>query len=158
MSKAGFGQLICIILLIAFIGFSFFGEGDTVKTADEISAAVTAQVSTEGLSQFDEERLFSQLGLNGEDFDSFSYYASADVMDVREILIIRAKENTDLSAVTELIGEKAEEKYNTYKDYDPVASALLEKRIIQISRGAIIYIVHDDAPAALEAFLRCVEE
>ena len=53
---------------------------------------------------------------------------------------------------------KAEEKYNTYKDYDPVASALLEKRVIEADRGAIIYIVHDDAAAGLEAFLKCVEE
>ncbi len=158
MSKAGLGQLICIILLVAFIGVSFFGERDTVKTAEEIAAEVTAQVSTEDLTQFDEERLSSQFGLDSKDFDSFVYYGSEDVMDVREILIIKGGENADLESVTELIGNKAEEKYNTYKDYDPVASSLLEKRVIQISRGAIIYIVHDDAAAGLEAFLKCVEE
>ncbi len=158
MSKAGFGQLVCIILLILFIGVSFFGEGDTVKTADEIAAEVMKQISTEGLEQFDDERLVSRLGLDGEEFDSFVYYGSADVMDVREILIIKGKENANLDAVTELIGKKAEEKYNTYKDYDPVASALLEKRVIQVSKGAIIYIVHDDAAEGVSAFVKCVEE
>lgn len=158
MSKAGFGQLVCIILLIIFIGVSFFGESDTVKTADEIAAEVMTQISTEGLEQFDGERLLSRLGLDGEEFDSFVYYGSADVMDVREILIIKGKENANLDAVTELIGKKAEEKYNTYKDYDPVASALLEKRVIQVSKGAIIYIVHDDAAEGVNAFVKCVEE
>lgn len=158
MSKAGLGQLICIILLAAFIGFSFSGQEDTAKTAEEIAAEVTAQVSTDGLESFDESRLFSQLGLKAEELGSFVYYGSEDIMDVREILIIRAKEGTDLDGAAELIGEKAEEKYNTYKDYDPVASALLEKRVIQVSRGAIIYIVHDEAPKGLEAFLKCVEE
>lgn len=158
MSKSGYVQLICIILLIAFIGFSFFGEQDTAKTADEIAAEVTAQVSTDGLQKFDGERLLSQLGIMGEDFDSFVYYGSEDIMDVREILILKGRENTDLKSVTKLIGKKAEEKYNTYKDYDPVASALLEKRVIQVSRGAIIYIVHDEASAGLDAFLKCVEE
>ncbi len=158
MSKSGFGQLVCIILLAAFIGISFFGKEDTAKAAGEIAQAVTAQISTEGLEQFDEAKLLSQLGLDSEAFDSFAYYGSEDVMDVREILVIRGKENSDLAPTAEALAVKAEEKYNTYKDYDPVASALLEKRVIQVSRGAIIYIVHDDAPAGLEAFLRCVEE
>jgi hypothetical protein len=158
MSKAGTGQLICVILLAVFIGVSFFGKTDTLKTAEEIAEAVTADVSTEGLQLFDGERLSSQLGLDGEKFGSFVYYGSEDIMDVREILIIRGAEDSDLEAAAELIGKKAEEKYNTYKDYDPVASALLEKRVIEVRRGAIIYIVHDSAAAGLEAFLKCVEE
>ncbi len=158
MSKAGAGQLICVFLLVLFIGVSFFRKEDTVKTAEEIAEAVTAQLSTEGLQQFDGERLSSQLGLDSEQFESFVYYGSEDIMDVREILIIRGKEESDLDSVAGLIGKKAEEKYNTYKDYDPVASALLEKRVIEVRRGAIIYIVHDDASAGLEAFLKCVEE
>ena len=158
MSKAGFCQVVCVFLLALFISVSFFGKEDTVKTADEIAGAVTAQISTEGLQKFDGERLSSLFGLDSEQFASFVYYGSEDVMDVREILVIRGKEASDLDSVAELIGKKAEEKYNTYKDYDPVASALLEKRVIEADRGAIIYIVHDDAAAGLEAFLKCVEE
>lgn len=157
MSKAGVGQLICVILLAVFIGFSFLGKEDTAKSAEEIGDSVMSQVSTEGLQSFDGERLFSQLGLNSDEFESFVYYGSEDIMDVREILIIVVGENTDPDAVTDLISKKAEEKYSTYKDYDPVASALLEKRVIEADRGAIIYIVHDDAAAGREAFLKCVE-
>ncbi len=158
MSKAGAGQLICVILLAVFIGVSFFGKGDTVKTADEIAEAVTAEISTEGLQQFGAERLSSQLGLDGTQFESFVYYGSEDIMDVREILIIRAAEKSALDSAAELISKKAQEKYDTYKDYDPVASALLEKRVLENRKGAIIYIVHDDASKGLEAFLKCVEE
>ncbi len=158
MSKAGFGQLICVLVLIAFIGFSFFGKKDTLKTADEIGVEVTEKISMDGLEKFSNERLSSQFGFDGAGFDSFFYYGSEDVMDVREILIIRDSEKSELEATAEIIEKKAEEKYSTYKDYDPVASSLLEKRVIEISRGAIIYIVHDDAAAGFEAFLKCVEE
>ncbi|MBE6775622.1 MAG: DUF4358 domain-containing protein [Ruminococcaceae bacterium] len=158
MSKAGLCQLVCIILLAAFIGFSFFGEENTVKTADEIAAEVTEGMNLDGLERFDSERLLSQLGVSGENFESFVYYGSEDIMDVREILVIKAGEDCDTDSVTSLLVKKAEEKYNTYKDYDPVASALLEKRVIQVSKGAIIYMVHDDASVGLDAFLRCVEE
>lgn len=158
MSKSGLGQLICVILLVTFIGVSFFSDKSTTKTATEIAAEVTEKLSTDGLVSFDKERLASQLGLNADDFDSFSYYGSEDIMDVREILVIKGKEDTKLKEAADIIADKAEEKYNTYKDYDPIASALLEKRVIQISRGAIIYIVHDDAASGLESFLRCTEE
>ena len=158
MSKSGAAQLICVVLLLAFIGFSFFGETDTEKTADEIAAAVTENVSTEGLVSFDEERLSGQFGISAEDFASFVYYGSEDIMDVREILVLKCKEETDSEKAAELIEKKAEEKYSTYKDYDPVASSLLEKRAMQVKRGAIIYIVDENAAAGLEAFLRCVED
>ena len=79
-------------------------------------------------------------------------------MDVREILIIRDSEKAALEKAAKTIEKKSEEKYSTYKDYDPVASSLLEKSVLEISRGAIIYIVHDDAAAGLEAFFKCVEE
>ena len=158
MSKAGAGQIICIILLVVFIGVSFFGKADTVKTAEEIAEAVVAELSTEGLQRFDGERLSSQLGIDGGEFESFVYYGSEDIMDVRELLIIRGREASDLEVVKELIEKKAEEKYNTYKDYDPIASALLEKRVIESRRGAVIYIVHGSPSAGLEAFLKCVEE
>lgn len=158
MSKAGLGQLICVLVLIAFIGFSFFGKEDTAKTADEIGAEVTESISTEGLKKFDSERLALQFGFDGAEFDSFFYYGSEDVMDVREILIIRDSEKSELEAAAEIIEQKAEEKYNTYKDYDPVSSALLEKRVLEAERGAIIYIVHSDAAAGFEAFLKCVKE
>ena len=55
MSKAGFSQLICVILLAVFIGFSFFSETDTLKTAEEIAVDLTDKVSTEGLQSFDGE-------------------------------------------------------------------------------------------------------
>ncbi len=158
MSKAGLGQLICVILLVAFIGLSFFTEDATAKTAAEIAEDVIAKVNTKELVKFDKERLLSQFDLDDEAFDSFEYYGSEDIMDVREILIIKGKENSDLKAAAELISAKAEEKYNTYKDYDPIASSLLENRVIEISRGVIIYIVHDDAAAGLDAFLKCIAE
>ena len=158
MSKSGAGQLICVVLLLAFIGFSFFGETDTVKTADEIAAAVTEKVSTENLMSFSEERLSGQFGISAEEFESFVYFGSEDIMDVREILVLKCKEDTDSEKAVELIQQKAEEKYNTYKDYDPVASALLENRVLQMKKGAIIYIVDENAPSGLEAFLKCVEE
>ncbi len=158
MSKAGIGQLICVVLLVVFIGVSFFAEGDTVKTAEEIAQAVTSQISTEGLQQFDAERLSAQFDIDAGEFEAFVYYGSEDIMDVREILIIKGSETSDLKSVADLISAKAEEKYNTYKDYDPAASSLLENRVIQNSKGAIIYIVHDDASAGLEAFLKSVGE
>ncbi len=158
MSKSGICQILCVVLLVAFISISFFGETDTVKTADEIADAVIGKVSTEGLEKFDEERLAVQFGLDGDDFASFVYYGSEDIMDVREILVIKGNEGNDLGKTAELIEKKAEEKYNTYKDYDALASGLLENRVIEISKGAIIYIVDKDAAAGLEAFLKCVEE
>lgn len=157
MSKAAVGQLICVVILGIFIALSFFGEGPTEKTAAEIGEAITAKISTEGLQSFDEERLYSQFGLQADSFEGFAYYGSEDIMDVREILVLKEKDETELDKASELIEKKAQEKYNTYKDYDPLAASLLEKRVLENKRGVIIYIVDENASAGLEAFSQITE-
>ena len=159
MSRAGFTQLICVILLVAFIAFSLSGGNDvTVKSATEIAEEITAVIDTENLISFDSMRLRDEFGFDGDSFESWVFIGSEDIMDVREILVIKPAKGADTEEIISVIEKRADEKYNTYKDYDPAASSILEARLTQLSNGVIFYSAHEDAREGAEAFLRSVRE
>ncbi len=159
MSRAGLTQLICVVLLVAFIAFSLSGEKDvTVKSAAEISEEITAVIDTENLISFDGIRLKDEFGFDGDSFESWVFIGSEDIMDVREILVIKPSEDADTEEIISAIEKRATEKYNTYKDYDPVASSILEARLIRESDGVIFYCAHEQAREGAEAFLKSVKE
>lgn len=158
MSRAGFCQLLCVILLGVFIAFSLNQEKEIIKSAPEIIQEVTESVSVEGLEEFDKARLSEQFGFSEEYIDSFAYYGSQDIMNVREILVLKLKEGTDGTALTEIIEKRAEDKYNTFKDYDAQAAALLESRVTENENGVIFFIVHENAQTGLEAFTKSIDE
>lgn len=158
MSRAGFSQLVCVILLVVFIAFSLSGEKEVTKSATEIAEEITAVIDTENLIYFDEVRLKDEFGFDGDSFESWVFIGSEDVMDVREILVIKLTEGTDSQAITSVIEERAEEKYNTYKDYDPLASSILEARVTQVSNGIIYYSAHENAREGAEVFLKSTKD
>lgn len=158
MSRAGFCQLLCVIFLGVFIAFSLNQEKEIIKSAAEIAQEVTESVSAEGLEAFDEARLSEQFGFSEDDLDSFAYYGSQDIMNVREILVLKLNEGTDGKALTEVIEKRAEDKYNTFKDYDPAAAALLESRVVELKNGVVFFVVHEDAQTGLEAFAKSIDE
>ncbi len=159
MSRAGFSQLICVVLLVVFIGFSLSGEKETVtKSATEIAEEITAVIDTENLINFDEAKLRDEFGFDGDSFDSWVFIGSEDIMDVREILVIKLSEGEDSKAVISAIEKRAQEKYNIYKDYDPLASSILEARVTEERGGVIFYSAHENAREGAEAFLKSTNE
>lgn len=158
MSRAGIVQLICVVLLAVFIGFSLSGDKEVTKSAEEIAEEITAVLDTENLIVFSETRLKDEFGFDAEDFESWAFIGSEDIMDVREILVLRLKKGADTKEYTSVIEKRAEEKYNVYKDYDPVASAVLKGRVTEESSGIIFYSAHENAREGAEVFLKSIKE
>lgn len=158
MSRAGFTQLICVILLAVFIGFSLSGEKEVTKSAAEIAEEITAVIDTENLIYFDDTRLKDEFGFDADSFESWVFIGSEDIMDVREILVIKLSEGADSEAVISVIEKRAEEKLGVYKDYDPLASSILEARVTEINNGVIYYSAHENAREGAEVFLKSTNE
>lgn len=158
MSRAGICQVLCVVLLAVFIAFSLSQEKEITKSAAEIAEDVTSVINTENLQSFDELRLTEQFGFDTGELESWAYYGSEDIMNVREILVIKVKDGIDSRALAEIIDKRAEEKYNTFKDYDPTAAAILDGRVIENKNGVIFYAADESADEGLEAFLKSIDE
>ena len=73
-------------------------------------------------------------------------------MDVREILIIKLKENQTSDEAIEKIEKRLKNKQTLFEGYAPEQSAMLKDYCLKQKAGFIFYAVHNDKETALSAF------
>ncbi len=146
-------EIVCIVCLIAFIMFVNSEGKISEKSAPEVAESVISVMNLEGTAEQKAKELKKQFSFNTEEFDSFVYYKSDEVMNVRELLIIKVKETEQISALTKEIEKLLTEKKNLFESYAPEQSALLEKAIIETEQNFIFYAVGEDVSTAYSAFI-----
>ena len=152
MRKYRIMEIICIVILVVFIGVLSKEETVSDKTLKEVSAAVTATIDTKGLKKQKEMHIKKELSLTAESFDGIYYIKSEDIMDVREILIIKLKENQTSDEAIEKIEKRLKNKQTLFEGYAPEQSAMLKDYCLKQKAGFIFYAVHNDKETALSAF------
>lgn len=152
MRKYRVMEIVCIVLLVVFIGILSKEETVSDKTVKEVSAAVTATVDTKGLNKQKEMQIKKELSLTADSFDGIYYIKSDDIMDVREILIIKLKDNQTSDEAIEKIEKRLKDKQTLFEGYAPEQSAMLENYCLKQKAGFIFYAVLEDKDAALSAF------
>ena len=93
MKRYRIAEIICIVILLVFIGVLSADETASDKTVKEVAGAVISDVSIKGLTKQSEMQIKKELSLTAKEYDGIYFAKSDDVMDVREILIIKLKEN-----------------------------------------------------------------
>ena len=69
MRKYRVAEIICIVILVAFIGFLSKEETSSDKTAKEVAKAVFSAVDTDGLEKQSELQIKKELSLSADSFD-----------------------------------------------------------------------------------------
>lgn len=152
MKKYRIAEIICIVILVAFIGFLSKEETTSDKTAKEVAKAVFSAVDTSGLKKQSELQIKKELSLSVDSFDGMYFIKSDDIMDVREIIIIKLKDGTSSDEATQKIKKRLEEKQTLFEGYAPEQSAMLQNYVLKQKAGFVFYAVLTDKDAALSAF------
>ncbi len=152
MRKYRIMEIICIVFLVVFIGFLSKEETVSDKTVKEVASAVTATVDTKGLKKQKEIEIKKELSLTADSFDGIYYIKSDDIMDVREILIIKLKDNQSSDEAIEKIEKRLKDKQTLFEGYAPEQSAMLKNYCLKQKAGFIFYAILDEKEAALSAF------
>lgn len=152
MKKYRIAEIICIVILVAFIGFLSKEETTSDKTAKEVAKAVFSAVDTSGLKKQSELQIKKELSLSVDSFDGMYFIKSDDIMDVREIIIIKLKDGASSDEAIQKIKKRLEEKQTLFEGYAPEQSAMLQNYVLKQKAGFVFYAVLTDKEAALSAF------
>ncbi|MBQ4267193.1 MAG: DUF4358 domain-containing protein [Clostridia bacterium] len=152
MKKYRIMEIICIVILVLFIGILSKEETLSNKTVKEVAKAVTAAVNTEGLKKQKELQIKKEFSFTVDSFDGVYYIKSDDIMDVREILIIRLKENQTSDEAIEKIEKRLKDKQTLFEGYAPEQSAMLKDYCLKQKAGFIFYAVLEEKETAISAF------
>lgn len=152
MKKYRIAEIVCIVILLVFIGVLSADETASDKTLKEVAGAVIAEVNTEGLSKQSDMQIKKELSLSASEYEGIYFAKSEDVMDVREVLIIKLKENQSADGAIEKIEKRISDKQNLFEGYAPEQSAMLQNYILRQKAGFIFYCVLKDGEAAVSVF------
>lgn len=156
MSRQRLFEIICVVLLAAFIGIMLFQNSGSSKTAEEVFTPVTEQVDLEALKILDNKTLVKEFSFGEEDVENVIYISSDSVMEVRELLLVEVKSRDDVQKISELIKSRVESKKALFKNYAPEQSALLENYTLVKKGKFILYTVYDSPEKIVKAFKKAL--
>ena len=156
MSKEKFFEILCVVLLVGFVGFLLFENGGSSKKGEEVFTPVIEAFEMGELKVRDDKTLKKEFSFGEEDVASVMYISSDSIMEVRELLLVEAKSKDDVQKITEAIQSRVESKKALFKNYAPEQSALLENYTL-IKKGKFVFFIVSDSPeAAIKAFKKAL--
>ncbi len=155
MRRTVFWEIICVAVLAVFILFITGEEKEVLLSAEEISQSIIAQTDYSELESFGKVRFKEQTTLSPKEFESWVYFGSQDIMNVRELIIIKPGE-ADSENIMNALEKRLEDKKKIFESYSPEAFSLLDNCILTEKRGVIFFAVGESADKALAVFLECI--
>ncbi len=150
------GEILCTLLLIAFVIYAGSGEKKSDTPFKDVHSAVISVCDPEGLIKGDTLAVKTQFGLDTEVITGFVYYHSESVMDVREILLISLDDLSLQKSFEEKIRSYAKEKQQIFESYAPREEEMLASHVLASKGGYILFYVGNDPQTVASEFNRAV--
>ena len=152
MNMPRFMAILCAVLTMAFVFFVTRQAPVSDKTAEEIAAQLTESFDTEGLTPRSGGEFKKTFLLSAGDYDGVVYYSADSVMDVRELLLVRLKDESQSQELTEVLKKRIEDKIVLFNGYAPEEEALLGSYVLESSQGFVLFAVCSHPDKVLETF------
>ncbi len=146
------GELLCIVCLALFIIFVSSQDKVSNTPFEQVSSAVTSACDTDELVKRDALKLKKVFSFEPDAFDGFTYYSSDSVMDVREVLVIRLKDQSQQQAVTDAISKYVTDKHTLFEGYAPKESELLASHVLIAQNGYVLFYIGQNSELVSSSF------
>ena len=153
MKHLRFNEILCVIVLVLFI-FAVLAQKGQISNAAaaDVGKAVSVACGLEQLEVRGDQAFKKEFDLDPQQFDGGYYAASDDVMEVREVLVVRLKPGDDGASLLEALRQRAERKIVLFEGYAAEQTALLKSYKL-VQRGNFVMFVVCSTPAeAVKAF------
>lgn len=128
--------VLCILLYIIFLIHNISGSN---KSFDAVKNQVMNAMNTEELKDAGTQGLKRYYGLNSADYEGVMLYVASTSMSAEEILLIKVKNEEQISEIQDAITDRLEKREKDFNGYAPEQEKLLEN--VQISiRGKFVFL------------------
>ena len=118
---------------------------------DQIAQAMEKQPGVDELLRKDDLLTYSSFGMVP---DSYVYYKSDDIMDVRELLIARAADGDQMDQLQAAASKRVAEQSDNFENYGTNQFDLLQHALTMQRGDYFFYAVGDEAEQWQAAFLK----
>ncbi len=154
MKKYFIVEILCVLLAVSYIVYSVSTTSvTTIKSAEEISSLLVTDMSTDDICERNINFITEKYGVSSSMFSSVVCFSSDDVMNVNELFIgVLTDESND--EIIRSFEDYAEDRFNLYNGYAPEQAALIDNYVLDVSSGALIFCIDDNAEAIYSKLLK----
>ena len=147
---------VCVLVLAVFILLLATQNKQSAAEPQAVFDAVSGAIDVSALAECSEARFKKEFGFDAQDFDFVRFLASDDVMEVRELLLVRLSQGDDGQALADKIKARVEDKSELFSGYAPEQSGQLEAYVLLQRGGYVLYAVSDTPDEAVRAFKKAL--
>jgi hypothetical protein len=156
MNKLRIKEAACVVVLLVFILVLSTQNKQSSADLQSVFDAVSGAVDVSALEDCAESRFKKEFGLDAQEFDDVRYLASDDVMEVRELLLVKLPQDNDGQALLDRIKASVNDKAELFAGYAPEQSGYLESYVLLQRSGYVLYVVSDTPDEAVRAFKKAL--
>ena len=99
-------KIILILLLIGFLAAVYHMNSARDVSVSRIDDALRSETKIKSMQKCSSRQLMQFMGLNASHYDGFLYYRSREALGVDEVLVVKARQKSDLSAVEDAVEDR----------------------------------------------------
>ena len=147
-------------LLIILTALCFVLTAACAERASEalVDKAIRIAEDGENLIQMNEDDLYDIVGIEPEEYTDFAYLTDHDSLSGREIILLRATDETAAEAVAEKLEEYRQYRLHMTRNYPDQAEAYRTLNLAEVLREDLLVVLSVAAPDPQEADLLLQEE
>lgn len=152
-----YAKWIFVLVLIGFLYFIMHGDTPSDYPVDDIEKVMIENMNLSGVQKGDDQQLKRFYGLNSADYEGDFLYLSKSNMDVEEILVVKVKNSSQISAVEAAMETRIEVQLNNFNGYGVEQTAMLQNHELVIRGNYLFLGVSKQIDQWKKSFLNSIE-
>lgn len=156
ISDARVTKAVLVLILIGFLALVYHMNSARDVPVSRIDDAFRSKTKIETMQKCNSRRLMQFMGLNASHYDGFLYYRSREALGVDEVLVVKVRQKSDLSAVEDAVEDRIDNQIRTYEGYGPEQVSRLQNAVVTKRGNYLFYATAKDPSVYEEVFLHVI--
>lgn len=123
---------------------------------DAVSSAVLQSIDLTDMQEADAQMVRRLYGFAPSEMDGCLLYYPATNMGARELLLVKLSNLSQQTSVSDAIQARRQTQMKSFEGYGVEQYDLLTNSVVEIQGNYILFVVHENASAAAQAFLKAL--
>ena len=108
-------RYVTLLLIVGFVALLLIYTSGSNRPFEKVEKSVEASLDKENMKRQDGTALKRNFGLNAADYDGVMYYSSEFSISSEEVLLIKAKSETQTAEISSAIEERIKTRMNDFE-------------------------------------------
>lgn len=152
-------RILAFAALLATVGFLYtqtIQNRQSSASFDSVCSSVLQTLDLTDMQEADAQMVRRLYGFAPSEMDGCLLYYPATNMGARELLIVKLTDLSQQKAVSDAIQARKQTQMKSFEGYGIEQYDLLSNSVVEVQGNFILFVVHEDASAAAQAFLKAL--